>query len=223
MAKFKHTTNPGIPQSETTNIHHHAPSYPILLIVGVGCLVLVGWLVQQWLISLLDMLHFSDPSATFALLVLSLVVGLPLLLLLNWLFRGWAETRHRHKLELEDKQIERLTIIHQMQNSVVADTRETSPKITRRNKLIVALVADGLQGRHNFSYRKAGRYTLEGEGDKELGKDSTVVEDALTWLRERGAIKSNKLTDRYTSIGQVQRELYAPPVVSSVQTTTTSS
>lgn len=221
MARFKHTITQDIPQNETTYVHNHAPSYVGIILVSAACLVAIIWLVQQWLISLLAKLHFPDPEAAFALLMLSLVVGIPLLLLGNWIFRGWAETRHQQRLEIADKEFQRLTVMHKLQDSVVADSRHLDPDTNRRNKLIVALVADGLQGRQNFSYRKAGEYTLSGEGNHKLGKDSKVVREALQWLREQGAIKSNKLTNRYTSIGQLQRELYAPVLASSGPTTTT--
>lgn len=199
-------------EANTTYIHNHSPSYPaiILTVAGITIVVVIG--LYQWIISNLAALGATHPGTTFFSSLSCLLVFIGFILFAFYLYNWHLDKHHIRRLELEDKRIERLAIEHRYQQSVVADTREINPHLKRRNALIIQLMMDAFYGEQNFSYRKAGEYILTGETHK-VGKDSRVVSEALTWLRDNDAIEGNILTGKYTSIGQVQRALYNGVIV----------
>jgi hypothetical protein len=208
-----------------TTIHNHSKNWaPEIILAGLFVLG-VSWLGYQFILSGLAELGIANPKAVFFLIVFGGLFVIAIAWIISWLFNYSANQAHVRRLELEQERRELLAIQHRLQQSVVADSRALDPQTKRRNALVVTLMADALlSGKNNFSYRKAGAYVLTGE-QKPVGKDSKVVAEALDWLRDSAAVKGNQLTGKYTSIGDVQRDLHAPVLVDfsrlSVPTTTT--
>ena len=207
MKLFRSVATKTIEQPSRQYVHNHTPNYPgiIITVSGITLLLLVG--LYHWILDGLATLGASNPKAMFFTLLFGSIVSLLFLLAGSWFVNWHLEQRHKRRLEWEDIRYRRLLTEHKMQQSVVNDTREIDPHLKRRNALIVALMVDAFHGTQNFSYRKAGQYVLTNES-KPVGKDSKVVRDALTWLRENEAIEGNNLTDKFGSIGDVQRALH---------------
>ena len=208
MPKFKSSQT----TTETPNVNHIYNQQPSragyvlawALVVAIGIFTL-----YYWSVSVLDDLGWNAEKLILNILFWPIFVA-GCILFLSRIWNYIAAEHHARKLEIERLYNERLALQHKLQTSVSVDSRETDPHTKRRNALIVALVADALGGQHNFSYRKAGEYILTNE-TKPVGKDSRVVRDALSWLRDNGLVVNNQLVDSAT-LSEVQRSLYLPIV-----------
>lgn len=198
-------------ESSITHVHNHQRGYAGLLLVAAIIIVSIMFGLYQWILSGLAELGVVNPKAAFFLLLFGGMISATFLLLGSYLANWHVEQYHRRKIEHEEARYRRLQLEHRFQSSAVAGTNEIDPAIKRRNALIVQLMFDALDGKQNFSYRKAGDYILTGETSN-VGKDSRVVREALQWLLDNEAIKVKKnrnyLTDKYTSIGDVERALH---------------
>ncbi|MEM7347979.1 MAG: hypothetical protein AAF485_27415 [Chloroflexota bacterium] len=208
---FKNAQAIELPPETQATINNYAPGYwqPIIAAGAFFLAIVMGlWHAGVYLLTLLG---YSDGERAMAGLISGLVALAALILFLSYFFKVAFDRWSAYKLEMKRLEIDHLRVMHQLQGSVVADSRAVAPEQKRRNALIVALMTDAFNGESNFSYRKAGQYILVGES-KPVGRGSKVVQDALGWLKEQGAIEGNRLTGRFTSVGDVQRALHLPVV-----------
>ncbi len=208
------------PPQKKTDVYQtvHARHYGVEILTGVLAFVVLFAFAWWFITGLMDDAGYKVQDLVnvligggrfvFYLSILALVI-----VAASKIYNSIMNEHHRRWMEREELLQERLKTTHAIQQSSTTETRATDPKIIRRNKLIIALMTDALiHDEYNFSYRKAGNYILSNES-KPLGKDSTIVKMALGWLKGQGAIDDGLLTTKFSSIGDVQRTLYSPPLL----------
>lgn len=200
-----------LPAIEHQHVHNPGPPWPTIMILSaaIAALIIVG--LYQWILVVLADFGAENPRAAFGLGLGCMVLVPAAGVFASWLWNVHADRSHARKLELMREHREMLAIQHKLQQATVVDSRALSKHSRRVHALICALVVDALSGKQNFSFRKAGDYVLAGEPTR-LGKDSLVVKEALEWLRSNGMVQGNSWTGEVTSLAEVQRMLYQPPI-----------
>ncbi|MEM7342985.1 MAG: hypothetical protein AAF485_01970 [Chloroflexota bacterium] len=208
---FKNAQAIELPADTQATINNYAPGYwqPIIAAGAFLLAIVIGlWYAGVYLLTLLG---YEDGEQAMAGFIIGLIMLIAFALFLSYIFRVAFDRWSAYRLEMKQLEIDHLRVMHQLQGSVVADSRVVAPDKKRRNALIVALVTDAFNGVNNFTYRKAGQYILVGESEP-VGRGSGVVRESLTWLKEQGVVEGNSLSGRFSSIGDVQRALHAPVI-----------
>lgn len=224
MRKLRNTAiidpTPGSNNKQSPHIHQPINWASIIIVVAVILFALL-WMIEHWLVRLIANLGFRYPDTVFAMLIWSIILGLPATLLINKLLHGWANARHRRRMDLEQVRLDHLTQMHLLQQSAVADSRALQQDDKDLVALVTAIMTDVYvegeftsQGLKPWARRNAGSFVLTGHSES-VGEGSTLVREAVRWLRKNRVIlgepgKERVNLEQYPNLAAIQRKLHQP-------------